>query len=122
MATASYNITYKQNANYRQTFRFYAPSGELGASATPVDFTGYTARMQVREVWDDVEPMVELTTENGLITMDDEGRVVLHIPVESAVNLHNDGVYDLLATSGETGEPERLMEGLFRFSPAVTRD
>lgn len=120
MATAVYNIPYQQGADYRQTFTFYAPSTE-GASATPVDFTGYTARMQVRKVVNAADTMVELSTDNDLITLGSDGTVVLHVPVDAADDIDSEGVYDLYVTSGDTGEPERLMEGLFRFSPAVTR-
>jgi hypothetical protein len=120
VASAVYNIPYQQGADYRQTFTFYDPAAE-GASATPTDFTDFTARMQVRTVVHSDEVMVDLSTENGMITLGADGTLVLHIPIEEAEGIVSEGVYDLYVTSGETGEPNRLMEGLFRFYPAVTR-
>ena len=122
MPTAIYNITYQQNANYEQQFTFYAPNEVAGASAVPIDFSGHTARMQVRDLVESEIVMVELTTENGMISLDDEGRVVLSIEVADAADLIDEGVYDLFVTSGATGKPEKIMMGLFRFEPAVTRD
>ena len=120
MATGKYNIEYYEKTHYSQTFTFYAPSVNY-ASATPVDFTGFTGRMQVRPLHDDSVVMVELTTENDMITFDDAGHVTLTIPVDEGTGITTEGVYDLYATSGVDGQPDRLLEGLFRFFPSVTR-
>lgn len=121
MATGKYNIEYYEKTHYSQTFTFYAPSLTQGASATPVDFTNFTGRMQVRPLYDDTVVMIELTTQNGMITFPGQGRVVLTIPVANAAGIATEGVYDLYAISGTTGKPDRLLEGLFRFIPSVTR-
>ena len=122
MAAAVYNIQYYQNSDYQQQFTFYGPSEVAGASATPIDFSGFTARMQVRDLVESDVVMIELTTENGMISLDDEGHVILSIAVEDADDLIDEGVYDLFITSGATGKPDKIMMGLFRYEPAVTRD
>jgi hypothetical protein len=121
MATGKYNIEYYEKTHYSQTFTFYAPPATEGASASPVNFTGFTGRMQVRPLYDDTVVMIELTTTNGMITFPGQGRVVLTIPVANAAGITTEGVYDLYVTSGVNGQPDRILEGLFRFVPSVTR-
>jgi len=121
MATGKYNIEYYEKTHYSQTFTFYAPPASEGASASPIDFTGFTGQMQVRPLYDDSVVMVELTTENGMIAVNDEGQVTLTIAVEDGTGITTEGVYDLYVTSGVDGQPDRLLEGLFRFYPSVTR-
>jgi RNase P/RNase MRP subunit p29 len=77
--------------------------------------------MQVRELVESTDYMIELTTENGMITIDDEGNIDLEISVEDGEEIDVDGLYDLYVISVDD-KPERVLEGLFRFYPAVTRD
>lgn len=121
MPTAAYNITYKQGSHYSQRFTFYAPVSEGSASLVPVDFSGSTAKMQVRELVESSDFMVELTTENGMINLDSQGHVDLNIPVEDGENITTDGFYDLYIIDSDS-RPWRRIQGLFRFDPAVTRN
>jgi len=121
MPTAAYNITYKQSSHYSQRFTFYAPAAEGSASLVPVNLDGCTGRMQVRELIESTEFMVELTTENGMITLDNQGHIDLEISVEDGANIDVDGVYDLYVIDADD-KPHRYLQGLFRLDPAVTRD
>jgi hypothetical protein len=121
MPTAAYNINYRQGSHYSQRFTFYAPVTTGSASLVPVDFTGFTARMQVRELVESTDYMIELTTENGMIEVDDEGHIDLEISVEDGAGIDVDGLYDLYVISADD-KPERVLQGIFRFDAAVTRD
>ena len=60
----------------------------------PISLEGYTAIMQVRtSAEDDETPLLELTTENGGITIDEEaGRIRLYHP---NLRVEQTGVWDL---------------------------
>lgn len=63
----------------------------------PVNFTGYTARMQIREKIDSVEFIKELTTENGGITIDvANSKITLNISAtDTAAFTFNSAVYSI---------------------------
>lgn len=58
MKPAKIDLAIYQGATFSKVMRW-------SAGGSPVDLTGYTARMQVRGEIDDEEALVELTTENG---------------------------------------------------------
>ncbi len=68
---------------------------------TPTDFTGYTARLHIRarhgEDPDEIDPLVELTTENGGIELGTtDGGIALYISAEDTAALaFRKAVYDL---------------------------
>ena len=89
----------------------------------PIDITGYTAIMQVREFITDDDPILEASTENGYITMDEEnGTFVVSIPTEVTDELDApfEGVYDLFITA-PNGDAEKVLYGSFTIEKAVTR-
>jgi hypothetical protein len=116
MAAANYDITIEQGATFQLNIVWKAPNG------TPIDLTGYTARMQVREKVSSTATLLSLTTENGGIAL---GGAAGTIAVTAAATLTDDittkrGVYDLeLVSSG--GVVTRLIEGCVTISPEVTR-
>lgn len=95
----------------------------------PVDLTGMTARMQVRESINATDPMLELTTENGGIVLGgDDGTITLLISAEDTTDLTPTvttginaryPVYDLELVNGT--EVTRLFEGRFEITAEVTR-
>lgn len=91
--------------------------------AVPVDLTGYTARLQIRETAGAADPpWANLTTENGGITITAaEGKIDLYISaVDTAVMPAKKGVYDLeMVAPG--GDVTRLLAGTATISPEVTR-
>ena len=86
----------------------------------PVDLTGYTARMQARDKYGSSCIVVDITTENGGISLDDEGNIDLLIDSEDTeLIIAKDYVYDLELDSGS--QVYRVIEGKFIVTPEVTK-
>lgn len=93
------------------------------ADFVPIDLTGCTARMQVRSEVESPDVLIELTTENGRITLGGvDGTVDLLISAADTAAIDWDGgVFDLeIVHPG--GQVTRLAEGSVSVSPEVTRD
>ncbi len=93
-------------------------------SGTPRDLTGNTMRMSIRETIDDTDPLLSLTTENGRITILDQGDYPGAFTISLAATDTDDldftsGVYDLEVVDGVN--VERLLQGKVKLSPEVTR-
>lgn len=87
---------------------------------TPLDLTGYTARMQVRKSVGSSEVLLELTTANGRLVIEGSTvRIVLSAEVTAAITWRQ-GVYDLELVPPD-GKVERLVQGSVVVSPEVTR-
>lgn len=119
MAAAHWKIIVEQGSTWRVALTVYDESG------APVDLTGYTARMQVRETLDAAEPLLTLTTPEtspGGITIDGPaGRLTLLIADEmSTAWAWTFGVYDLELASPD-GDVDRLLKGEFEVDREVTR-
>lgn len=90
---------------------------------TAVDLTGYSAKMQIRDSDDSL--VMELSTDNGRITVDSSGTITLHVPgsdtalIPETTNEYYR--YDLLLTS-PTGVRTRLIEGRVEVTRDVTRE
>lgn len=116
MAAATYNILIEQGATF-QLHIVYKDSNDA-----PVNLTGYTARMQVRQKYSDATALLTLTTANGAITL---GGALGTIDVVAAADLTDEitarcGVYDLELQS-PSGVVTRLIEGAVTISPEVTK-
>ena len=72
----------------------------------PIDLTGYTAKMQIRQTKNSEDPaLVELTTENdGIVITAEEGLVTIFISSEitSALSVLTNGVYDFFLFAPES--------------------
>lgn len=89
---------------------------------TPLNLTGYTARMQLRSSYTSPEVVVELTTENGRIVITPLlgiVRLLLDATTTAAIAAKN-YVYDL-ETVSSTGFVTRVLQGEAIVSPEVTR-
>ncbi len=109
------NITMYQGAtfNYRLTWNL---------NGSPVDLTGYTARLQVRRSHRAPTALLSLTTETGGITLGDAAGTIdlVASATVSAGVLAGDHVYDLeLVDAG--GVVVRFAEGAWIVDPEVTR-
>ncbi|MEM1944163.1 MAG: hypothetical protein QXX57_00270 [Nitrososphaerota archaeon] len=89
----------------------------------PIDISNYTAKMQVRPSVESSRVLLELSTENGKISIDGpNGRIQLQLEPADTTNLGlvRRGVYDLELTSPSL-VVDRLLEGVIYFNPEVTR-
>lgn len=94
---------------------------------TPVDLTGVTAKMQIRKAYTDAAYLLELSTENGRISIDiPTGRFSFLVTDEVTSTLIPDimpkqkCVYDL-ELYWPNGEVQRLLEGTVQVKMEVTR-
>lgn len=119
MAAGEWNILIEQGATWARTITWYSDD----AGTTPVDLTGYTARMQVKTYPTAGQTaIVELTTENGRIALGGAaGTIILTLTGAQTDALMETAamVYDLeLEAAG--GTVTRLLEGTFEISEQVT--
>lgn len=115
MIPGKHNFTINQGATFSRRLRVSNPDG------TPYDFSGCTARMQIRRDVKDSGFYVELTIANGRITVDlEDGALNLYLSDEITKDIPRDGVYDL-EIQNEYGEVSRLIYGNVRLIPEVTR-
>lgn len=93
------NITF--NSINASGFKSYVSGGVLEYN-DPVDLTGYTARMQVREKTNSTTFLEELTTENGKIAIDNASKTItLTLSATStAAYTFKTGVYSLELIKG----------------------
>lgn len=115
MTPGKYNLVCPQGATFSKQLT-WAIDGD------PVDLTSYTARMQVREKYTSTSTILNLTTENGGITLgDDEGTILIDIDATTTSGIvAKDYVYDLELISSSS-IVTRLLEGRFIVTPEVTR-
>ena len=120
---ADLDITIQQGATFDITLTWQDANG------TPIDLTGYTARMQIRENIEDANFVVEITTtptaSGSIVLGGAAGTIQLIIPsdVTTGFTTWDEGVYDLEMIS-DAGPPEvvrRLLEGCVVVTPEVTR-
>lgn len=114
MIPGKYNITCPQGATFHQQLTWLIDND-------PVDLTGYTARMQVREKYNSPIANLDLNTENGTITLGGAlGTISIAVGASVTQGLvPKDYLYDVELDSG--GEVTRIIEGKFIVTPEVTR-
>jgi hypothetical protein len=121
MIAGVYRINCEQGATFSRTFTIFDPTVN-GVPGSPVNLTGYSARMQVRPEIESSEILVELTTENGYITLGGiDGTIDLYIPADVTKTIRTDGLYDLEIYNIDNSV-YRVIKGPFVTDPEVTRD
>ncbi len=117
MPAAQYDITIEQGATFLLDLLWKDSNG------TPVDLTGYAARMQVRRKYDAPDPaLLSFTDANGAITL---GGAAGTIAIKGLATLTDvvpakQGVYDLELVA-PNGDVTRLVAGIVIVTPEVTR-
>lgn len=110
---ARYNITCFQGATFDQTFT-------VSVDDVPLNLTGYSATMQVRETIDSSSPAVSLTLGSGITLGGTAGTIQVTIASTATAALtHEQYVYDLELTLN--GVTDRYLMGTFIVSGEVTR-
>ena len=115
MLAGTYKITCDQGATFERVITVKDSTG------TPMNLTGYTARMQVRREIESSTTLVELTTQNGRITLGGAaGTITLSMNAATTAAIEDEGVYDLeIISSG--GAVHRVLKGRFVLDLEVTR-
>lgn len=119
MTAATLNfVAIEQGATFREVVTLTDDEG------SPIDLTGVTAKMQVRQGY--TSPvLVELSTENDKISIDPEaGEITLTIPASETMELkpREKVIYDLeLYWPGSPVRVDRLFEGYCPITAEVTR-
>lgn len=106
----------KKGATFSKELRWKDENG------TPINLTGYIARMQIRETVESTTTIVDLTTENGRIALGGAlGTITLTISATDTMSItQSSAVYDLELVAGG-GLVTRLLEGDVLFTDNVTR-
>ena len=108
-------LTILQGATFRKRWT-WRPGG------VPMDFTGCTARMQVRPEYDSPTVLLDLTTENGGITLGPDGEIRLWVGATQTATINwEGGVYDLeIQYAAGPDHVDRLLQGSVAVSDEVT--
>lgn len=120
MVAKKEDIYIEQGATFDRTWQWREFDGE--SFLDPIDLTGYTARMQIREKVKDATVLLNASTEAGTIILGGtDGMVQILLPDELTATLAvASGVYDLeLESAG--GYVYRFLEGKVKVAPNVTR-
>ena len=117
MPAIKYDFEIEQGAAFALVFRRKDDAGG------PIPLTGYTARMQVRANVAAQDVLLELTTENGRLVIDEangEAAIALDADTTAACTWRK-GVYDLELVPPDGKNVIRLVEGQITVSREVTR-
>ena len=113
MDLANHPLTCKQGSKFEFFFTWKIQNPETKVWE-PVDLTGFKARLTVQVDGNAAEPMVEMTTENGCITLGGTAGTVSCKLASAATSELPLGVweydFDIIDPSLE---PDRMLEGMF---------
>lgn len=115
MSAGIYDIIIEQGATFQMTLTWKDNAG------SPIDLSGYSARMQVRTSYEAEETLVSLTSAGGDIVLGGAlGTIAITIAASVTQGLQIDeAVYDLELVNGLT--VTRLLQGKATVSREVTR-
>ena len=115
MTAGLYNFTLDQGSDWDLNVIYQDANGD------PINLTGYTAAMQLRQNYNSETADLTLTTSNGGIVITGAlGKLVLHATaVQTGLLESGNYVYDLEITSG--GVVTRIIQGQITVAGEVTR-
>jgi len=126
MRAGTHNFFCEQGSTFSRSIYIEQPdliADPTGATFEPYNLVGYSARMQVRRTIDASTFLLNLTTENGCLTVAEtaDGNDI-NIDISSSVtaSVSTSGVYDLEIES-PSGVVSRILQGNFTVSQEVTR-
>ena len=117
MADNHYDVLCRQGETLSRILRL-----RMADKVTPIDLTGYTAKLQVRRAHAHATVLLEASTTDGRIVIaGPQGNISLTVPKEVTAALPAMTLeYDLFITSA-AGVATRLLDGKFVVSASVTR-
>lgn len=111
----TYNMIVDQGSTFTRSITYNDSAGN------PINLTGYTAKMQVRETIDSATVVLELSTTNGRIALGGvAGTISLTVPAANMNFASGQYAYDLELTSAG-GVVTRIIMGSFVCRGEVTR-
>jgi hypothetical protein len=115
MTAGIYNATIDQGATWSVTVTYTDSNG------TPINLTGYTAAMQVRQQYSSADADLTLTSPSGGIVITPLTGVIVITMTATQTAALEEGyyVYDVELTSGSY--KDRLIQGQLTVAPEVTR-
>jgi hypothetical protein len=113
-----YNIVADQGSTLSRIIYYKDPARK------PIQFNGYSARMQVRKTFDSPDTILELTTSNGGIELGStDGSIALYVSDDTMMQVQ-EGIYvydlELLAPSADLFV-YKILQGNFAVRSEVTR-
>jgi hypothetical protein len=117
MPAGKHDIIIEQGATFRRVITWKDSAG------VPINLTGWSAKMQVRERVRDGDVVLECSTANGRITLGGTAGTITIVAQDEVTALLPEmpkAVYDLELISGG-GEVTRLLRGQVEIAPEVTR-
>lgn len=117
MAAAKKDFLVERGATFSQVIYWKA-----GVAQTPVDLTGCSAKMQVKQGVDFGDPLLDLSTGNGgLVLGTVDGKVTINISSTASQAFSQDsGEYDLFITHPDL-TVTKLLFGTINFTPSITQ-
>ena len=112
------DLVIKQGATWIYPITWERPAG------TPVDISGFTARMQIRDDAYSSTVLVDMTTANGRITIDGPAGTVTLILADdltAALSFRGTAAYDLELVQASPRWVVPLIGGSVTLMPEVTR-
>jgi hypothetical protein len=108
------NFVCPQGSTFRRTLTYTLDT-------LPVDLTGYSSRLQVRQAHYSTDTLVSLVSGSGITISGSAGIIDIYISNADTSNLPpGSHVYDLEIISPSL-DVDRLIEGTFIVTPEVTR-
>lgn len=110
----------EQEAAYLYSFTWTAIDPDTGVE-TPVDTTGYAARLEIKSKITDVSPLADWSTANGKIEIVGN-KFNIYVPgTETKTYSFTTAVYDLLVwKTADPGNAFKLASGTIAFNKSVT--
>ena len=113
MVTGKIDFTCPQGSTFSRTITYKI-------NETPVNLTGYTSKLQVREYHYSDDYLVSLSSGNGMTLGGSAGTIAVLIGAGTTETfIPGSYVYDLEVTV--SGTVTRLIEGKFNVTPEVTK-
>lgn len=115
MTAAKHDLIIDQGADWFITFAY------KDANGLAIPLTGYTSSMQIRNHYDDVAPVLSLTSSAGMTITPLTGTIVIRATAaQTGAIVAGDYFYDVEITSS-AGIVTRLVQGSVNVRPQVTR-